>query len=222
MPTVEITDANFEAAVLQSKLPVLIDFWATWCAPCRAVAPILEELSETYAGKLVVAKLDVDASPRVAQMFGIRSIPTLVLMDKGRPVKAVQGAQPKEALVDLIESNVAGLKPPIIAPEELAALMQEGAPITVFDLRDPRDVSRSHLRRARAVDPKQLEAAIAESDPRSLIVLVCRTGEISAEAAGRINASNVLAIEKGLLNWEGSGFETFNDREEAELDAAGA
>ncbi len=222
MPTVEITDANFETAVLQSELPVLIDFWATWCAPCRAVAPILEELSETYAGKLVIGKLDVDASPRTAQMFGIRSIPTMVLMDQGQPVKAVQGAQPKEALVELIESNVAGLRAPTIAPEELAALLQRGAPITVFDLRDPRDVSRSHLRRARAVAEADLDAAIAEADPRSLIVLVCRTGEISAEAAGRIGQPNVVAIEKGLLNWEGSGFETFNDREEAELDAAEA
>ncbi|MEQ8278482.1 MAG: thioredoxin [Deltaproteobacteria bacterium] len=219
MPTVEITDANFESAVLQSELPVLLDFWATWCAPCKAVAPVLEELSEQYAGKLVIGKLDVDASPQTAQMFGIRSIPTLVLMDQGKPVKAVQGAQPKEALVELIESNVAGLRAPTVKPEELAALMQRGMPIVVFDLRDPRDVSRSHLRHAKTVAADALPAAIAEADPRSLVVLVCRTGEISSEAAAKIGQPNVVAIEKGLLEWEGAGFETFSDREEAELDA---
>jgi thioredoxin 1 len=217
MPTVELTDDNFEALVLRASGAVLVDFWATWCAPCKMVAPILEELSETYAGGLTIGKLDVDAAPRVAQLFRIQSIPTLVLFENGRPIQAVQGALPKEALVELIEKNVSGLEPRTIPHDQLAARLAAEPDIRIFDLRDPRDVSRSHLRHARAVALADLPAEIAAA--ATPVVLVCRTGEISAEAAkehgGRVE---VVALEKGLLEWEGAGHPTYNDAEEAELD----
>lgn len=220
MPTVELTDQNFEEKVLREPGAILVDFWATWCAPCKAVAPILEELSETYAGKLTIGKLDVDASPAVAQAFRIQSIPTLVLFQAGRPVKAAQGALPKEALIELIEQNVEGLRAPTIDHEALAVLVDRGEPMRIFDLRDPRDVSRSHLRHAKPLAEDALDAQLDTIDPQTLVVLVCRTGEISEEAAKkRANRGNVVSLKKGILEWEGEGHPTYNDAEEAELEA---
>jgi thioredoxin 1 len=94
-----VTDQNFENEVLQSATPVLVDFWATWCGPCRAVAPILDELSVEYANKLKVTKVDVDSNPNVSVKYGIRSIPTLLLFKDGKVVAQVVGAMSKQQLL---------------------------------------------------------------------------------------------------------------------------
>ncbi|HQY33301.1 thioredoxin [Actinotalea sp.] len=104
MSTIPVTDATFKAAVLDSPVPVLVDFWAPWCGPCRAVAPILEELSGTYAGRLTIAKLNTDENPQVTAAYGITSIPTINIYVGGELVKQVVGARPKPALVNEIES----------------------------------------------------------------------------------------------------------------------
>ncbi|MEA2077253.1 MAG: thioredoxin [Candidatus Marinimicrobia bacterium] len=96
--TVEVTDQNFQAEVLANPLPVIVDFWAPWCAPCRMITPKLEELAKEYEGKMVVAKVNVDNSPMVAGQFGIRSIPTLLYVKGGKIVDQVIGNVPKSDL----------------------------------------------------------------------------------------------------------------------------
>jgi thioredoxin 1 len=97
--TVEVSDESFADEVLMSPIPVLVDFWASWCGPCRMVAPVLEEIAKEKAGALTVAKVDVDANPGAARDFQVVSIPTLILFKNGKPVKRIVGAKSKPALL---------------------------------------------------------------------------------------------------------------------------
>jgi thioredoxin 1 len=106
MKPVELTDSSFETEVLKSTLPVLIDFWAIWCGPCRMVSPIVEELAGEYSGKLKVGKVDVDSNPSTAMQYGIRSIPTLLLFKDGQVVEQIVGAVPKRVLVDKLSRHL--------------------------------------------------------------------------------------------------------------------
>jgi thioredoxin 1 len=105
--TVPVTDATFEEVVLKSTSPVLVDFWATWCRPCQMVAPILEELTTEYSGKLTIAKLDVDQNQQTAGKFHVMSIPTMIIFKKGQPVANIVGFKPKEALKKELDAALA-------------------------------------------------------------------------------------------------------------------
>ena len=103
---VEVTDATFEQEVLKSDLPVLVDFWAIWCAPCRMVEPIVEQIADEKDGKLKVAKMDVDNNPDTAMKFGIRSIPTLLVFKGGEVVDQIIGAVPKSVMENKITKHL--------------------------------------------------------------------------------------------------------------------
>jgi thioredoxin 1 len=103
---VEVTDSNFKTEILGSKIPVLVDFWATWCAPCRAIAPHVEALAKDYDGKVRVGKCDIDSNPEVATQYDIRSIPTLLVFKDGKVAGQVVGAVPRAKIEDMIKKTL--------------------------------------------------------------------------------------------------------------------
>ena len=100
----EFTDANFENDVTNSDIPVLVDFWATWCGPCKAIAPIIEEIAEDYEGKVKVGKVDVDQNQNSAMKFGVRSIPTLLILKNGEVVNQIVGSVPKSEISEKLDT----------------------------------------------------------------------------------------------------------------------
>ena len=104
----QITESNFEDEVLRSSLPVLADFWATWCGPCKMISPIIDQISKEFEGKAKVVKIDVDACPNLAQRYGVRSIPTLLFMKGGAVVETIVGATSKDIIVSRLKACIEG------------------------------------------------------------------------------------------------------------------
>ncbi len=102
--TIEVTDGNFEEVVINSEVPVLVDFWAEWCGPCRMVGPLVKEIGQEYEGRAKVAKLDVDSNPEVSAKFGIRNIPTILYFKNGKIVDKQVGAVPKNVISSKLEA----------------------------------------------------------------------------------------------------------------------
>jgi thioredoxin 1 len=105
-PLINVNDANFEGAVLMASTPVLLDFSAAWCGPCRAIAPVIAALADDYADRLTVAKVDVDENPRLAKLYGVRSIPTVMLLNGGEVERVLIGARSQQEYRDLIEASL--------------------------------------------------------------------------------------------------------------------
>ena len=106
MKPIELTETNFELEVLKATTPVLVDFWAVWCGPCKMIAPIVDELATEYEGKLKIGKVDVDNHQQIAMQYGIRSIPTLLVFKDGKVVEQIVGAAPKKSLVDKLAKHL--------------------------------------------------------------------------------------------------------------------
>ena len=103
----EITEANFEESVIKSAHPVMIDFWASWCGPCKMIAPSVEQLADEYVGKAVIGKVNVDEQPELAGRYGVMSIPTLLFFKEGKQVGMIRGAYPKNAIAQELEKHLA-------------------------------------------------------------------------------------------------------------------
>jgi len=106
MKPIELNETNFELEVLKATTPVLVDFWAVWCGPCKMIAPIVDELATEYEGKLKIGKVDVDNHQQIAMQYGIRSIPTLLVFKDGKVVEQIVGAAPKKSLVDKLTKHL--------------------------------------------------------------------------------------------------------------------
>jgi len=102
----DVTDANFDQEVLQSDLPIVIDFWAEWCAPCRAIAPIVKDLATQYDGKVKVVKMNIDENPGTPGKYGVRALPTVLAFKAGTVVEQITGARPKSAFEDMVQKLV--------------------------------------------------------------------------------------------------------------------
>jgi len=103
---IEVNQDSFQKSVLEAQKPILVDFWAPWCGPCKAVAPVIEELAKEYQGKVDFAKVNVDDSPFIASKFNVMSIPTLILFKDGKPIEQVVGFKPKDQIKKLIDKTV--------------------------------------------------------------------------------------------------------------------
>src|SRR5690349_7047154 len=203
----QVTEQDFETEVLVSEVPVLVEFGATWCGPCKVVEPELQALAREYAGRAKVVSVDIDQSPFLARQLGIQSVPTFLVFHQGRPVSGKAGALKKAQLAELLEPLLprpAGA----LKPKEVAQLARQGH-ITLVDTRPPEVYARAHIQRAINIPRAELEARIEELlNLPTPPVLYCRTGADSKAAAAELAAQGtpVSFLDGGVLGWEGDGF----------------
>ena len=203
----QVTEQDFETEVLVSEVPVIVEFGATWCGPCKVVEPELQALAQEYAGRAKVVKVDIDQSPFLARQLGIQSVPTFLVFHQGRPVNGKAGALKKAQLAELIEPllpRAAGA----LKPKEVAQLLRQGH-VTLVDVRPAEVYRRAHIKGAINLPVAELSARVEEVlDLPSSPVLYCRTGADSKAAAAELAAQGtpVAFLEGGVLGWEGDGF----------------
>lgn len=203
---VTVSEQNFENEVMTSPVPVLVEFGAEWCGPCKVVAPELEALSRELEGKAKIVQVDVDQSPRLAQAMRVQSVPTFVVFQGGRPVEAAQGAMKKaqlRALLDPFMPRAAGA----ITPAEALQLMQNGQ-VTPVDTRPAEVFARAHIQGAINYPLETLDQHVADllMLPAPAL-LYCRTGKETQEKASQMAelGSPVAFLDGGVLAWEAEG-----------------
>lgn len=208
MALATVTDQTFEQDVLQSELPVLVEFSAEWCGPCKAIAPELRALSDELKDKAKVVTIDIDKSPMLARELGVQSVPTFVVFNQGRPVGGRVGALRRAQLREMMEPflpRAAGA----VKPAELAQLIQRGQAVPV-DTREAAVFRRAHLPGAVSLPIDEIETRLAELHMLPAApVLYCRSGDKTKDLAEKFanEGMPVAFLEGGLLGWEASNFE---------------
>lgn len=208
MALATVTDQTFEHEILQSELPVLVEFSAEWCGPCKTVAPELQALADELRDKAKVVTIDVDKSPMIARELGVQSVPTFVVFHQGRPVGGKVGAlrrpQLREMLEPFLPRSAGALK-----PAELAQLLTRRQVVPV-DTRDAAVFRRAHLPGAVSIPLEELPTRLAELHMLpGAPVMYCRSGDKTKELAEKLAQEGmpIAFLEGGLLGWESDGFE---------------
>jgi len=201
-----VTERTFEQEVLTSELPVLLEFSAEWCGPCKQMAPDLLALARELEGKAKVVTLDIDKSPNIPRQMGVQSVPTFVVFQNGRPVGGKVGALRKAELRSMLEPFLPRAQG-AIRPEELVQLLKAGR-VSVVDTRDAAVFNRAHLPSAINVPIAEIETRLAELHMLPATpVLYCRSGDLTKELAAKLAEQEVPVafLEGGVLGWEASG-----------------
>lgn len=205
MPKV-VSEAEFESEVLRSDLPVLVDFFGDWCAPCKQMDPEIAALERDVEGKAKVVKVDIDRSPRLAQMLRIQSVPTYIVFAEGRPVAAEQGVVPRRRLQSLLEPFFPRAEGAIRA-EELAQLLEQRRVVAV-DTRDAATYQRAHIPGAVNIPLEEIEGRLAELHMHGTPVVYCRAGDKAKELSEKLAGDQIGVpfLEGGFLAWEAEMF----------------
>lgn len=203
MPIPFVTEKDFEREVIRSTIPVLVEFYAKWSAPCQRLDPEIEAFAIEIEGKAKVVKVDSDAAPRLADMLRVQNLPTLFVFVDGRPAHAQQGASTRQALRAMLEPFLPRAEGAVKATE-LAQLMKEGQ-VAAVDIREARAFSRAHIPGAINIPEEEIETRLAELHMLAgSPVLYCRTGLPSKELADKLATQEILVsfLEGGFLAWE--------------------
>jgi thioredoxin 1/putative thioredoxin len=201
-----VTEHDFEQQVLESELPVLVEFTAEWCGPCKTIAPEVDAFAQQMHGKVKVVKVDVDKAPMIARQLRVQSVPTFMVWVQGRPADGVVGALKQKQMRELVEPYLPRAEG-ALKPAELAELLRGGTLVPV-DTRDRAAFDRAHLPGAHHMALDEIESRLAElhmlpGQP----VLYCRSGDRTKELATRLGEQGapIAFLEGGLLAWEADG-----------------
>ena len=201
-----ITDQDFEREVLRSELPVLIDFYADWCAPCKTVQPEVEAVARELEGKAKVVKVDIDRSKRIAASLRIQAVPTFMVFARGRPVAAEQGVLKRGQLRDMLDPFLPRAEGALRAVE-LAQAMRQGQVVPV-DTREASSFGRARIPGAAHIPAEEIENRLAELHMLpGAPILYCRSGDKTKEMAEKLAEAGVPVgfLEGGFLAWEAEG-----------------
>ena len=201
---VQVGDQDFEAEVMRSEQPVLVDLYADWCQPCKQLEPILRELENEYSGKIKFVRIDVDRSPRISQAFRVQSIPMLVLLNEGRPVDQLMGLNDKKTIAAMLQPWLPKAADEV-QPPELQVLLQAGRAVAV-DVREPNAFARYRIPGAINVPADQLATRASELRPSDgrVRVLYGRSGDEGRDLAAKVRETGVQVafLSGGFLHWE--------------------
>ncbi|HET7540141.1 MAG TPA: thioredoxin domain-containing protein [Polyangiaceae bacterium] len=207
MPLPTVSERNFEQEVLLSEEPVLVEFGAEWCGPCKTMAPELQALAGELKGKAKIVTVDIDRSPMIARQLGVQSVPTFVVFHQGRPVGGKVGAMQRRELREMLEPFLPRAEG-ALKPDEVAQLLKAGRVIPV-DTREAAVFARAHLPGAVSMPAAEIESRLAELHMLAAApVIYCRSGDQTKELAAKLAEQGVPVafLEGGVLGWEAAGF----------------